>query len=136
MTSIPTSRIVAALLAAFMGLACSSGDQATIPWCHDRLGYGAVEVGARFAGCPEVTSYVVTPLRIGPGETAQLSGTAKDSDSSNLSYAWIPESGMVANPTSSVTSYQCGSVGIVKLTFIVSDGRCEDSVEAAIECVQ
>jgi hypothetical protein len=95
---------------------------------------GAVSFRGRFATCPEITSYEVAPLRLGPGETAQLSGTATDVDTDKLSYAWSAESGTVGDSNSANTTYQCNALGIITLTLVVSDGSCQDVVEAAVEC--
>ena len=115
---------------------CSS-EPNTIPWCHgQQVGLGSVNVGAHFVSCPEITSFAVTPLRLSPDQTATLSGTAKDIDSNNLSFSWSAESGTVTDSQAAVTTYRCqGGEGIVKLTFIVSDGQCQDAVEAVIDCI-
>jgi hypothetical protein len=120
-------------------VSCSSAEEKKVPWCHESesLGPGTIDLGAHFADCPEITDTKVVPVRLGPGEIAQLSGTAKDMDSPNLTFTWIAESGSLANPSSPSTTYTCGgSEGVVKLTFIVSDGTCQDKVETAINCVR
>src|SRR5689334_18472707 len=114
---------------------CSSADTSVVPWCHERPGLGTVIVGGRFVSCPEITVYEVFPLRISPGQTATLSGTARDVDSDNLMFTWSAESGTVTDSHAAVTTYTCkGGEGIVKLTFVAFDGRCQDAVEAAIDC--
>jgi hypothetical protein len=132
-TRAPSITILAAI--AFAIAACSSAESKPITWCHESFGPGAVLVGARFAGCPEITSYEVTPVRIVPGETAQLSATVQDIDSKNISYSWSAESGVISDPTAASTSYRCkGGEGIVKLTLVASDGSCQDVIEAAVDC--
>jgi hypothetical protein len=132
-TRAPSITVLATLAIAIA--ACSGSAEKTIPWCHESVGPGAVLVGARFAGCPEITSYEVTPVRLAPGETAQLTATVRDIDSTNLSYSWTAESGVVTDPTSVTTTYRCkGGEGIVKLTLVASDGSCQDVIEAAVDC--
>ena len=133
----PSNWKTLALLTWLGTMGCSSADQPnTIPWCHDTYGLGAVNVGARFASCPEITGYEVLPIRLAPGETARLSGKATDIDSTNLAFAWSASSGTVADPNSATTTYRCDRDGIIKLTFIASDGTCQDVVEAAIDCIR
>jgi hypothetical protein len=127
---------ILALVGLLTSMSCSSADQpGTIPWCHDTFGLGTVNVGAHFASCPEITNYEVTPVRLLPGETAQLSGTAKDIDSNSLAFSWSAASGTVGDPNSSVTTYRCDRDGIIELTFIASDGTCQDVIEAAVDCI-
>jgi hypothetical protein len=97
-----------------------------------------VSFRARFATCPEITSYEVVPARLGPGETAQLSGSAEEIDNAtlSLSYSWSAESGTVTDPNSAVTTYQCDAAGIITLTLVVSDGSCQDVVQAAVNCIR
>jgi len=117
--------------------ACSSPDAKEIPWCHESVGPGRIDLGAYFADCPEITDTKVVPVRLGPLDIAQVSGTAKDADSHNLSFTWVAESGTLANPSVPMTTYTCaGSEGVVKLTFIVSDGTCQDKIETAVECTR
>jgi hypothetical protein len=123
-------------MATLAASSCSSAEPTTVAWCHQQAGLGTVVVGGRFVSCPEISSYEVSPLRLAPGQTGTLSGSAKDVDTNNLSYSWSAESGVVADPHAAVTNFMCkGGEGIVKLTFVVSDGRCQDAVEAAIDCI-
>jgi hypothetical protein len=129
-------RTMFVLAAVALASNCGSSDDDVIPWCHHQTRSGALTIDGALSACPAITSFAVAPQRISTGEVANLRGTAVDLDSNNLSFSWAATAGTVADATLAETTYRCAGVGMVTLTFTVSDGTCQDDVDVEVDCVR
>jgi hypothetical protein len=69
------------------------------------------------------------------GESMLLDVSATDADTSNLEFSWYASSGNVGSPNAPSTTYQCTVAGTALLTLTVSDGRCQDTEQFTMNCI-
>jgi hypothetical protein len=81
-----------------------------------------------------IASYSVNSTRAAVGERIELRATVRDDDADDLTMGWSATVGRFINPYTGNTGYTCSQPGMVKLTFRVSDGACEASMDVDIEC--
>jgi hypothetical protein len=95
---------------------------------------GRLSVKGQVLNCPTITVFQVSPTQLGPRDEAQLTATAVDVDSNNLSFAWTATSGTIADPSVASTTFRCSGPGPVTVNLTVSDGQCDDASQAPINC--
>jgi hypothetical protein len=104
---------------------------------HDRVAIKSdVVQGDR---CPNLTSWVVSPLQTSVGGWIDVGVSAADEDPGEIvSYAWEPASRFV-EPRRSATRFQCGAAGRQALRLRVSDNHqpvsCSTWFTMFVDCV-
>ena len=110
-------------------LACSAPDQAGD-------GVGSTSLQTPVNVCPQITTFVASPLVVGLGGDIDVSSGAESHDPTRmLSFYWISSSGEFADATSARTRYKCLETGVHSLQLVVSDGECADYRDMPISCV-
>lgn len=117
------------LVIAVLAPACS--DDA--PPCHTKLGSAGIEATASV--CPSVTSYDVEPSQVVVGGAVHLTAAAEDPNGAPLTFTWSATAGTIADAHAQATTFTCTAVGVPVVTIQVSNGTCDDTASAPVDCV-
>jgi hypothetical protein len=95
---------------------------------------GAVEVGAGFNQCPDLT------LNASPsqGESSQpftVEGAASDPDNDAVTVSLHADSGTFSTANQLPATFMCGKPGLVTITATASDGSCQTMKSVMIFCL-
>jgi hypothetical protein len=119
-----------ALTAGRLVTACTNDDK---PTCHSKV--GSAGVNGSVTACPVITSYDVAPSQVVMGKSVQLTASATDPSGATLTYSWQSTSGVVADTHTASTTYRCTAPGPATLTITASNGLCDDTASAVVDCV-
>jgi hypothetical protein len=111
--------------------ACSASYES--PPCPNR---GSAGVTADPTICPKIGTYSVTPTQTQVGQPITLTATATSKTGDPLTLTWSASAGAVADASAANTTYRCTSPGRFTLTLTVSNGRCGESIDVSVECLQ
>jgi hypothetical protein len=122
--------------APLIALIASSGCSADYepPPCPARR--GSADVTADPTICPKIGSYSVTPVETEVGQPVTLLASAVSVTGDPLVLTWSASRGAVEDGAAADTTYRCPSPGVVTLTLTVSNGRCGESIDVSVECLQ
>lgn len=112
--------------------ACSTSYES--PPCPSHRGSAGVTADPTI--CPKIGTYSVTPTETQVGQPITLTATATSKTSDPLTLTWKASSGAVTDGSAANTTYRCTSPGAVTLTLTVSNGRCGESIDVSVECLQ
>ncbi|MFZ1865987.1 MAG: hypothetical protein WAU39_17330, partial [Polyangiales bacterium] len=82
---------------------------------------GGVRVNGKFNICAELTKMVVSPLQTSVGNDISLFAAAQDEEEDPITYMWTSNSGSIADPMATSTTYTCTEVGDDEITVLVTD---------------
>ncbi|HMJ16425.1 MAG TPA: hypothetical protein VK524_33655, partial [Polyangiaceae bacterium] len=85
--------------------------------------------------CPSINTIAAVPFELKVGESMLFAASAKDSDTTGLTFNWYATSGNLGSPDEPSTTFECTAAGTALLTLTVSDGRCLDSEPFTVSCV-
>ncbi len=105
--------------------------------CSSANSGGTIHVGleSSVSRCPSIGAGSGVPFELMVGESMLLDVSAMDADTSNLAFSWYASSGNVGSPTEPSTTYQCTAAGTALMTLTVSDGRCQDTEQFTMNCI-
>ena len=124
--------IVGTVIALAGASACSPSYESP-PCPSDR---GSAGVTADPTICPKIADYSVTPTETQVGQPITLMATGVSKTGDPLTLTWSASSGAVTDGSAANTTYRCASPGNVTLTLTVSNGRCGESIDVSVECLQ
>jgi hypothetical protein len=84
--------------------------------------------------CPDIGVYTANPAIVVGGEDVHLKSMPTDVNGDALTYQWTATSGTFVDSHAPNTTYHCGALGTVTITYTVSDGICDDVVQFQITC--
>lgn len=101
--------------------------------CKSKFGSAGIEATA--SACPSITSYDVEPSQVIVGSAVHLSAVAQDPNSAPLTFTWSASGGTIADAHASDTTFTCTAVGKPTIMVQVSNGTCDDTASAPVDCV-
>ena len=124
--------IVRAVIALAGASACSESYES--PPCPSHRGSAGVTADPTI--CPKIGTYSVSPTETQVGQPITLAATATSKTGDPLTLTWSASSGTVTDGAAANTTYRCTSPGTVTLTLTVSNGRCGESIDVSVECLE
>jgi len=97
---------------------------------------GGVIGKGTFNVCPNFSAYTVSPDTAQVGDTIALSVSATDPNTNQtLTYSWSGSGGGFSSTTEAKTTFTCGSAGTQTLVATVTDGKCADTQNITVTCL-
>jgi hypothetical protein len=84
--------------------------------------------------CPDIGVYTANPVVVNVGEDVHLMSSPTDANGDPLTYQWFADQGTFVDSHAPNTTYHCAMSGMATLTYVVSDGKCDDVVQFGVLC--
>lgn len=110
--------------------AAVSSDAKTDVCSSDVCGSIGIEINV----CPELTGSTINPVVVAVGDAVHLTSSAVDGNGDSLVFRWTATQGTFVDANAANTTFRCSMTGTATIALSVSDGRCDDGFDQAIQC--